>query len=55
MAPTLPPVVVTVSVPEAAETLVHLLNDYVAVLEYGDDQSTVRIDPVVKGWVRQNR
>ncbi|HZS23538.1 MAG TPA: hypothetical protein VFA30_01005 [Gaiellaceae bacterium] len=42
----LPPVIVMVSPPEAAETLAGLLEDYFAVLEPGDDESTVTIEPV---------
>jgi hypothetical protein len=40
------PVVVTVSTKEAAELLTSLLQDYFAVLEPGDEHSTVTIEPV---------
>jgi hypothetical protein len=39
-------VVVTVSTSEAAELLTSLLHDYFAVLEAGEEQSTVTIEPI---------
>ena len=42
----LPPVVVTVAPPEAAELLAQLLQDYFAVLEAGDPDSTVTVEPI---------
>ena len=38
--------IVTVSPPEAAETLAQLLDDYFAVLDRGDTESTVTIEPI---------
>ena len=46
MAGRLVPVVVTVSDREAAELLTSLLHDYFAVLESGDEQSIVTIEPI---------
>ena len=46
MAPTLPPVIVTVSPPEAAELLTRLLSDYFAVLEHAEGGSRVTIEPI---------
>jgi hypothetical protein len=40
------PVVVTVSDSEAAEYLTSLLEDYFAVLEKGEEHSTVTIEPI---------
>jgi hypothetical protein len=46
MAGRLVPVVVTVSSTEAAELLTSLLQDYFAVLEPGEEHSTVTIEPI---------
>jgi len=42
----LPPVVVSVSPPEAGSLLASLLQDYLAVLDLGADESKVTIEPV---------
>ena len=42
----LPPVVVSVSPTEAAKLLTELLQDYFAVLETGDPESTVTVEPI---------
>jgi hypothetical protein len=42
----LPPVVVAVAPPEAAELLTELLSDYFASLEPGDGESRVTIEPI---------
>lgn len=46
MAERIPPVVVTAAPPEAGEMLAHLLADYYAVFEAGDEQTTVTIAPI---------